>query len=121
MNAKEEFLKVTSAFEAEVVCAQIRYEHSRYGDYTTFTLNLNYTEEELIEFLNNLNFEYNSGFGRQYLFGTIWCKNNSWFTRNEYDGSECWEYHYYPAFPEKKPAVENFSSNWYEKTDEDDS
>jgi hypothetical protein len=117
MNAKEEFLKAISSFKAEILCAQIRHEYS-YDDNTVFTLNLNYTEEELKEFLNNLDFEYNSGFGRQYLFGTIWCKNNSWFTRHEYDGSECWEYHYYPKFPERKPAVENFSSNWYEGTNE---
>lgn len=112
MNAREEFLKATSAFEAEVVCAQIRLEHS-YDDYTVYTLNVNYTDEELTEFLNNLNFDYDCGYGRQYLFGTIWCKNNAWFTRHEYDGSECWEYHEYPKLPEKKPAMETFSTNWY--------
>ena len=117
MNAREEFLKKISTFEVEVVCAQIRLEH-RYDDYTVYTLNIDYTEEELTEFLNNLNFEYDSGFGRQYLFGTIWCKNNIWFSRSEYDGSECWEYHEYPKLPKTKPAIETFSTNWYTQNEE---
>lgn len=112
MNAREEFLKTTSAFEVEVICAQIRLEHT-YDNNTVFTLNLGYTDEELTEFLDNLNFDYDSGYGRQYLFGTIWCKNNTWFSRSEYDGSEGWEYHEYPKLPERKPAMETFSTNWY--------
>ena len=115
MNAKKEFLyKTTSAYEVEVICAQIRIEN-RYNDNTVFTLNLNYTEEELEEFLNNLDFEYDDGYGIQHLFGTIWCKNNTWFDRVEYDGSECWKYNEYPKLPERKPALEHFLSNWYEK------
>lgn len=112
MNAKKEFLEATLAFS--VICAQIRIEH-RYDDNTVFTLNQDYTEEELNEFLNNLDFEYDNGYGIQHLFGTIWCKNNIWFRRHEYDGAECWEYHKYPNLPEeRKPAKESFSSNWYE-------
>ena len=103
MNAKEEFLKTTS--EYEVICAQIRYEYS-YDENTTFTLNQNYTEKELEEFLNNLDFEYDSGYGKQYIYGIIWCTNGIWFSRHEYDGSECWEKHCYPKLPEVKPAVE---------------
>jgi hypothetical protein len=112
MNAKEEFIKTISAFEAVVLCAQIRLEHS-YDNNIVFTLNQNYTDEELFEFLNNLDFEYNNSYGKQYLFGTIWCKHNIWFTRSEYDGAEGWEYHEYPKLPERKPTMETFSTNWY--------
>ena len=38
-------------------------------------------------FLNDLNFEYDSGYGGQELYGTVWFKDNTWAGRGEYDGS----------------------------------
>jgi hypothetical protein len=35
--------------------------------------------------------EYNSGYGRQELFGYIWYSDGTWSCRGEYDGSEWWE------------------------------
>ena len=46
--------------------------------------------KELKEKLNGE--EYDNDFGTQKLFGLILMKDNSWFERAEYDGSEWWEY-----------------------------
>ena len=46
--------------------------------------------EKLIETLNVK--EYDNGYGSQELFGLIIMKDNSWFERAEYDGSEWWEH-----------------------------
>lgn len=40
---------------------------------------------------------YDSGFGGQYLFGWIVFKDDTWLERNEYDGSEWWEYKEMPT------------------------
>ena len=58
----------------------------------TIFLYKNYTEQEYNEFLKQLDFLYDDGYGTQYLFGTIWYDDDSWSERHEYDGSECWEY-----------------------------
>jgi len=39
---------------------------------------------------------YDSGFGNQVLFGTIFCDNGVWMDRGEYDGSEWWITNKYP-------------------------
>ena len=57
------------------------------------------TDEDLDKALAPLNKEYDHGFGRQYLFGTIWFTKGIWATRHEYDGSENWEVHVYPNLP----------------------
>ena len=46
-------------------------------------------------------FEYDAGYGCQFLFGTIWLKNNLWMTRGEYDGSEWWVICRRPPLPKK--------------------
>ena len=45
-------------------------------------------------------YEYDSGYGGQELFGTVWMDNGEWLTRGEYDGSEWWEHHRRPSIPE---------------------
>ena len=47
-----------------------------------------------------LEFEYDSRYGGQELFGTIWLKEEGcWYERGEYDGSEWWEYRECPQVP----------------------
>jgi hypothetical protein len=46
-----------------------------------------------------LNFDYDSGFGIQELYGTIWFYDGTWAERREYDGSEWWEYFVCPPIP----------------------
>jgi len=42
--------------------------------------------------LEYLDFEYNNGFGGREVGGFIVFKDKAWLERNEYDGSEWWEY-----------------------------
>lgn len=46
-----------------------------------------------------LNFDYDDGFGTQYLEGTIWYSDGTWSSREEYDGSEWWAYRSCPPLP----------------------
>ena len=39
-----------------------------------------------------LDIEYDDGFGFQKVFGTILFTDNTWLSREEYDGSEWWEF-----------------------------
>jgi hypothetical protein len=48
-----------------------------------------------------MDFDYDSGFGTQELFGTIWFADGSWADRQEYDGSESWDHQTLPALPER--------------------
>lgn len=95
MNAKQEFVRAVG--KQKVECAVIR---ESYSEHTIAELKLNYSLDELDEFLDKLDFEYNNGYGSQELDGTIWCDGGVWFTRWEYDGSEGWEIHKMPLIPE---------------------
>ncbi len=99
-NAKEEFLLHTPG--KVVKCAEIAL-----FDYDTYKLNdladlpVDYTEDELYDFLKAIDIRYNSGYGTQELFGIIWYADGTYSTRWEYDGSEGWEHHQCPPIPEK--------------------
>ena len=56
--------------------------------------------EDIDKALAPLDKEYDPGFGRQYLFGTIWFTKGIWADRHEYDGSERWDIHVYPNLPD---------------------
>jgi len=49
-------------------------------------------EGSLNEVLPRLDFDYDSGYGGQELFGYIWYADGTWSERGEYDGSEWWEH-----------------------------
>jgi len=51
------------------------------------------------QFMNALDFKYESSHGGQQLYGTIWFTDGTWATRGEYDGSEWWERHRLPTIP----------------------
>ena len=59
-----------------------------------------YTEADLNTFLNTLNYDYDEDYGRQELFGIVFMKDGSWWTRAEYDGSEWWTKNTVPDIPE---------------------
>ena len=46
----------------------------------------------VIKDIDNLDFDYDSGYGLQELGGVVVFKDGSWLERGEYDGSEWWEY-----------------------------
>jgi hypothetical protein len=99
-NAKEEFLEHTGGSN-DILCAKITkgYSWRDDADDSPIILPVNYTDEQYNEFLNALNFNYDSGYGTQYLYGFIWYKNGNWSSRGEYDGSEWWEYNSCPDIP----------------------
>jgi len=92
MNAKQELLN-------HIKDRKVKHIHISYGD--------NWREEEnnqifagsLAQVVDLLDFEYDSGYGLQHLFGHIWYEDGSWSERGEYDGSEWWEHKYCPPIP----------------------
>ena len=83
----------------KIKCAYISYnteyfilgEEEDNPDTINIKLPLDYTEEEYNKFKKQLDFNYDSGFGGQYLYGTIWMNDDkTWLERGEYDGSEWW-------------------------------
>ena len=91
MNAKNELLEHIS--EREVKYIQV-IRRRNYDLKQTI-------EGTLDEVLPALDFEYNAGYGRQELEGTIWYSDGTWSDREEYDGSEWWQYHKCPPLPNK--------------------
>lgn len=107
-NAKKELLERLEGARKhikkpfEVKAASIRTEYYQYDDTSNhILLREGYTQEEYDEFLEKLDFEYDSGYGSQHLFGTVWFNEpNIWMDRGEYDGSEWWEFNIYPEIPD---------------------
>ena len=101
MNAKNELLSILELREP-IICAQIILGESGIydeEDICRINLRLGYSEQDYAEFLRELDFTYDSGYGGQKLFGTVWLQNNAWLERGEYDGSEWWEYKSFPIVP----------------------
>jgi hypothetical protein len=99
MNAKDEFLKHTE--NKKVKCAFICYGEDYYEEeQRKYFLKVGFTNLDFDNFINSLNFMYDSGYGGQNLFGTIWYDDGTWSSRGEYDGSEWWEYNLLPEIPE---------------------
>jgi len=69
-------------------------------DPVNIKLTLSHTQEQAQEFLDKLDVVYDCGYGGQELFGTVWFTDGTWFTRYEYDGSECWQLILCPEIPE---------------------
>ena len=95
-NAKVEFLKAVED-QGGVKCASIQFDDNE--PQTSIVLKVNHSEQDYDDFLDRLNFNYNNGFGRQMIFGTIWLKNGTWVSRGEYDGSEWWRHNVIPDIP----------------------
>lgn len=57
----------------------------------TICLEPEHTEEDAMEFLKKLDFEYDNDFGWQEIYGLIMFNDNTWLERREYDGSEWWD------------------------------
>lgn len=98
INAKEELLGLLKG-KARIKCAYITYGDEGDKDIEYFILKIEYTKDELNDFLDSLNFNYDNGYGGQELFGTIWLEDDTWCTREEYDGSEWWRHNKIPLIP----------------------
>lgn len=79
-NAKEEFLTMVKS--KIVLCASIYYQSCWEHEISSkHILPVKYTEEQYNAFVESLDFEYDSGYGGQELFGTVWFKDKPWTNR----------------------------------------
>lgn len=94
-NCKDEFLDHTEG--KEVLCALVN----------NVGLPIGYSEKQYSDFLNKIDFLYDSGYGSPEIDGFIWYNDGTWSERGEYDGSEWWEYKNTPEIPKnlKKEGV----------------
>jgi hypothetical protein len=100
-NAKKELERLLEG-KAKIKCAIITQNALDFEDEEScpkFELKVNHTEEEFKSFLESLNFDYNSSYGGQELFGAVWLEDGTWCTRGEYDGSEWWKHNQLPEIP----------------------
>ena len=98
MNAKQELLEVLKG--ASIKCANIYFpEKYDYKGEEDIVLKVNHSPADLEEFLNQLDREYDNGYGGQELYGTIWIDDIQWLSRGEYDGSEWWDWNVIPDIP----------------------
>ena len=99
-NAKKELEKILEG-KAKVKCAEITkgYQYDDDEPCPKYVLKLNHSEQELNDFLKSLDFEYDSGYGGQELYGTVWLEDGTWLSRGEYDGSEWWKHNVLPDIP----------------------
>ncbi len=99
-NAKKELEKLLEG-KAKVKCAKITkgYQYDHEYQCPEYVLKLNHSEQEYNDFLKSLDFEYDSGYGGQELYGIVWLEDGTWCTRGEYDGSEWWEHNVSPTIP----------------------
>jgi hypothetical protein len=99
MNAKNELLKEIKN-KAKIKCALIKNEYGyEENEVKIIVLKINYSEKEYEKFFEELDFNYDSGYGGQELFGTVWMEDGTWIERGEYDGSEWWNYKSLPTIP----------------------
>lgn len=103
-NAKGEFLNHVS--DRVVLCAQIQGGDDYDDNPSQFNLTTGWTNEDWNKFLSYLDFEYDSGYGGQNLFGIIWYVDGTWSSRGEYDGSEWWDYNQCPQIPKELNRVD---------------
>lgn len=88
-NAKKEILEEVGEKEVELVRIVFVTSYSNEPQQII--------EGELLDVLLRLDFNYDNGYGGQYLYGFIWYKDGTWSERGEYDGSEWWEHKESPA------------------------
>lgn len=104
-NLKEELLNlIDREVNSEIQSAELKYAPFTYPERTEpkyFTLYPDYTDEELEEFLNSLDFEYHDGHGTQAVYGNVWFKDGTWAIRGEYDGAEWFEHVTRPEEPSR--------------------
>lgn len=101
-NCKDEFLKETNG--KKVLCAEITFERYYYcGDRLTkeAILPIGYSDAAMQDFLQTIDYQYDSGYGVQEVYGTIWYADGTWSEREEYDGEEWWEHRSCPQIPDE--------------------
>lgn len=93
VNCKEEFLSEVES--KNVICCYIKHNEN------TYILKTGFSQNDYDEFLREIDFEYDNGYGGQEVYGIIWYGDKSWSERGEYDGSEWWEHIFRPSIPKR--------------------
>ena len=106
INAKDEFLAHVKS--RPILCAELTFEEGDINE-KRCELPLDYTEQDYEYFLKRINKSYDSGYGGQELFGTIWYKDGTWSDRGEYDGSEWWQHQVCPPIPTQLEKLKTVS------------
>jgi hypothetical protein len=108
-NAAEEFLEHTG--DRQVLCATIYFGNPTWAcaEFAPLEVNLpiNFSEKQFTEFISKLDVNYDAGYGGQELFGTIWYTDDTWSSREEYDGSEWWNHNSVPEIPNQLKGKSN--------------
>ena len=105
MNAKKEFIEHIDS--RSILCVQIQHGDAYgYDEVVVYNLTTGWTNEDWNKFLNEIDFDYDSGYGGQEVFGVIWYVDGTWSTRGEYDGSEWWEHQKRPDIPTELNRVD---------------
>ena len=106
-NAKAE-LRAILPEGLYIIAAVVQYLPYRYeGVNKIMLLPKGHTAEQLEAFIDSLDFDYDSGYGAQELYGTVWLSDGSWLMRGEYDGSEWWERMFAPPVPPELAGEES--------------
>ena len=88
VNARDELLEKLNG--RAMLCAEVHHYRECGGATEIHQLK---TGEEASAFLAKLDFEYDEGYGRQYIGGCVWILENenlTSLTRYEHDGAEFW-------------------------------
>jgi hypothetical protein len=105
MNARKELQDFFTNPELELKCALIQFS---WQDNEGIVLPLNFTEQDLQKFFQELDVIYDNGYGCQELYGTVWLTNGTWLSRGEYDGREWWQHNELPEIPAECKNVKIF-------------
>ena len=93
INAKEELMEHIrnrenwKSMSLSTLCEKVELVRIALRGYSGGYHNI---EGSLNHVLPLLDFEYDGGYGGQYLYGYIWYADGTWSERGEYDGSEWW-------------------------------
>lgn len=95
MNAKQEFINVVQTTGSVVIAACLAYFDNE-GDSRTFMFGVG---DNYQDFMNRLNFDYDSENGTQQLYGVVWFSDGSWAERETEGDEEFWVHRKAPTIP----------------------
>jgi hypothetical protein len=101
VNCKDVFLREIEG--REVRCAEIIYGSIDWAEKYRRVARLteSFSDSEYTSFLSQIDYEYDSDYGGQKVFGYIWYTDGYWSEREEFDGSEWWENRSCPEIPKE--------------------
>ena len=95
---QQELLDIIVLENLTILKIEITYNHA---DYDISYDNYNTIIKDITT-LDDLDFDYDAGYGTQEIFGVVYCKDSNnhpvWLTRGEYDGKEWWKINTIPDF-----------------------